>query len=142
MILIRMFRIPDLQRILSLTKPGYERLKAEFFEDVPSTTATETSTVTGAATAATGASSGSNSALPAILGILLVFAISFLMSFGAARLSWCYNMYVGNSTGISIFYGWLAWTFSAFYYPYYAWVLNPVCGFKKPAPLMGGGRKR
>ena len=62
-------------------------------------------------------------AVPIIIGVI----IGFLFSYGAARLS--YNTY-GS-------YAWafLAFIFSAFYYPYYAFFVN------KPATLFGGRRK-
>ena len=60
----------------------------------------------------------------------LISALPLLLTcYGAARLSWCLN----HS------YGWafLCFLFPAFYYPYYALFLNPVCN-----PVMTGGRRR
>ena len=61
-----------------------------------------------------------------LLIVILVLALFFLYSYGAAKLSWNYNMYVGNSTGAAFFNSILAFLFSNFYYPFYAFLLSPV----------------
>lgn len=75
---------------------------------------------------APGAAAGMNAGM--IIVSILGAILGFLFSYGAARLS--YNMY-GS-------YGWsfLAFIFSGFYYPYYAFFLS------KPATMFGGGRRR
>jgi hypothetical protein len=73
------------------------------------------------------------------LFILLLLAIP---AFGAARLSYCYNMFVGNSTGVAFLYATLCFFFPGIYYPVYALFLNPVCGMQRPMNTMVGGRRR
>ena len=63
-----------------------------------------------------------------IVGLILILLISFIYSYGAAKLSWNYNMYLGNSSGSAYFNSILAFLFSNFYYPMYAHLLNPVVG--------------
>lgn len=57
--------------------------------------------------------------------------LSFLWSYGAAKLSWTYNSYIGSSWGTSFTFSFLAFIFSEFYYPYYAYFLNPISNIKK-----------
>lgn len=58
---------------------------------------------------------------------LIVFVvISLIFALGAARLSYTYNLYIGNSTGVAFGYAVLNFFFSYFYYPFYAFFLNPV----------------
>jgi hypothetical protein len=116
---------PDLQVITRLTAPGAKSVKVEKFQDK-----------------ATGAST-----LEVTFNVIyIIFAVVFFIvtGVGAGSLSWCYNMYIGNSTGISIFYCILATIFAGAYYPFYAIFLSPVCGMKKPAATMApfGGRRR
>jgi hypothetical protein len=74
------------------------------------------------------------------LFILLLLAIP---AFGAARLSYCYNMFVGNSTTLAVIYSILCFFFPAIYYPFYALFLNPVCAMQRPVMNnMTGGRRR
>jgi hypothetical protein len=65
----------------------------------------------------------------AILGIVISLIPYILFAYGAAKLSWCLN----NS------YGWsfLCFLFPGFYYPYYAFFLNPLCN----TPMVGGKRR-
>lgn len=63
------------------------------------------------------------------LAIYLLFA--FLWSYGAAKLSWGYNYYLGNGYGTSFLFSFLAFIFSEFYYPFYAYFLNPIYNIKK-----------
>jgi hypothetical protein len=67
--------------------------------------------------------------LSAVFFILLSLLPYLLFAYGAAKLSWCLN----NS------YGWsfLCFLFPGFYYPYYAFALNPVCN----VPMVGGKRR-
>jgi hypothetical protein len=70
------------------------------------------------------------STLSIVFGIFIVIFL-LLSSGGAASLSWNYNMFIGNSSGISFFYAILAFLFSGFYYPFYAFFLNPVAGITR-----------
>ena len=74
--------------------------------------------------------------LVAITGFFLVTA--FLYSFGAAKLSYAYNTSIGSSS--TFLWSILAFFFSGFYYPYYAYFVNPV-GATPAAAMMGGRRK-
>jgi hypothetical protein len=116
----------NLQIITSLTAPGATSVQLESFQDVPS--------------GATG-----NVAVVASVGILYVISMIILcisISYGAARLSWCYNSYIGTDSGLAVLYAILAFMFSGFYYPFYALFLNPVCGFRSTAAAAIGGRRR
>jgi hypothetical protein len=74
------------------------------------------------------------------LFILLLLAIP---AFGAARLSYCYNMFIGNSTTMAVIYSILCFFFPGIYYPVYALFLNPVCAMQRPVMNnMTGGRRR
>lgn len=68
-----------------------------------------------------------------IFWILLVtyIILAILWSYGAARLSWGYNQYIGNGWGTSFTFSFLAFIFSEFYYPFYAFFLNPIMNVKK-----------
>lgn len=63
--------------------------------------------------------------------LYFIIALAFLYSLGAARLSWTYNRYLGNSVIISLIMSILAFLFSSFYYPMYALFLNPLGSVKK-----------
>ena len=65
----------------------------------------------------------------AIFMIILSLLPMILFAYGAAKLSWCLN----HS------YGWsfLCFLFPGFYYPYYAFFLNPLCA----VPMVGGRRR-
>ena len=58
--------------------------------------------------------------------ILLIMTFGFLYSYGAAKLSWNYNIYVGNSSGAAFVNSILAFMFSTYYYPMYALLLSPI----------------
>ena len=75
-----------------------------------------------AAAAATSASTAQN----VFFILYLVFAV--LAGFGAAYLSWTYNKYMGTGTALALLYAILAFLFSEFYYPLYAFFLNPIRG--------------
>jgi len=63
--------------------------------------------------------------LMVILGLLLLI-IGLLYPYGAAKLSWDYNIYVGNTTGAAVVNSVMAFFFANFYYPLYAIALNPL----------------
>ena len=64
-----------------------------------------------------------------ILAVYLFLA--FLWSYGAAKLSFGYNYYLGNSYGTSFLFSFLAFIFSELYYPMYAYFLNPIYNIRK-----------
>lgn len=71
--------------------------------------------------------------------MLFLIIISILISFGAARQSYCYNIYIGNTDGVAILFSILCFFFPHFYYPFYALFLNPVCDLvKKNKGSVGG----
>lgn len=74
-----------------------------------------------------------------IVGFFLI--TSFVYSYGAAKLSYAYNTSVGSSS--TFLWSILAFFFSGFYYPYYAFFVNPVGA--PPAstlPSLVGGKRR
>jgi hypothetical protein len=63
----------------------------------------------------------------AVLTLLVIYIIfAILVAYGAAKMSWNYNMFVGNPTWKAFLYSLLAFIFSEFYYPMYAYFLDPV----------------
>jgi len=72
-------------------------------------------------------------------GILIFLLFSFIYSYGAAKLSYNYNMSMNNG---SLVYFWclLCFFFSSIYYPYYAFFLNPVLPVS--VALIGGKRQK
>jgi hypothetical protein len=80
-----------------------------------------------------------NSILGFSVGFLLFMIIFGLISaYGAARLSYFYNMNTGNSSW-ALFYSVLAFLFSDFYYPMYSFFLNPLSAkSRNNIPLPGG----
>lgn len=75
-----------------------------------------------------------------ILYIIIVVGFCVMYSYGAARTSYCYNVYIGNSEGSAWFWSILAFFFSGFYYPIHALFLSPLCSL--PVKAMIGGRRR
>jgi hypothetical protein len=75
-----------------------------------------------------------------IVGGGLIF--SFVYSLGAAKLSYAYNTSVGNS--MAFVWAILAFFFSGFYYPYYAFFVNPVgvSAISSILPTVGGRRRK
>jgi len=78
--------------------------------------------------------------LVTVVGFFLVF--SFVYSYGAAKLSYAYNTSVGSSS--TFLWSILAFFFSGFYYPYYAYFVNPVGAPTASIipPLVGGRRRK
>jgi hypothetical protein len=62
------------------------------------------------------------------IGIILIFLFAILFCYGAARLSWCYNTFYGESSATKMIFSLLCFFFPNFYYPFYALFLDPVCG--------------
>jgi hypothetical protein len=87
-------------------------------------------------------------AVAATLGTYLVFSVgvflvgSFVYSYGAAKLSYAYNTSVGSSN--AFLWSILAFFFSGFYYPFYAFFVNPVGAPTASivSPLVGGRRRK
>jgi hypothetical protein len=72
----------------------------------------------------------------ALFPIILLLIFTFLYSYGAASLSYNYCVYTNNSG--AILWSLLAFFFSGFYYPYYAFFLNPIGSISK---VMTGGKR-
>jgi biotin transporter BioY len=82
-----------------------------------------------------------------LLTVVLILIYMLIYSIGAAKLAYAYN----NSVGSSYTFLWavLAFFFSNFYYPFYAFFINPV-GAPPPSMLpaqmtmssVGGRRKK
>ena len=72
-----------------------------------------------------------------LVSIVIILILAFFICYGAARLSWCYNTFYGASGGLKAFYSVVCFFFPYYYYPFYALVLNPVCGRRAQA----GGRR-
>jgi hypothetical protein len=66
---------------------------------------------------------------------LLFLVFGFIYCYGAAKLSYNYNMSIGNG-GSAFMWAFLCYFFAAIYYPYYAIMLNPI------GSVMSGGRRR
>ena len=71
--------------------------------------------------------------------ILIAVAFYCLYAYGAARLSYCYNIYHGSDPMAAILWSILSFLFAGWYYPIYGVFLNPVCGI---GPKQIGGRRR
>jgi hypothetical protein len=73
------------------------------------------------------------------LGITIFSLGALLYSYGAAKLSYNYNMSVNNG---SMVYFWciLCFFFASIYYPYYAFFLNPVLPISVVGVRVGGRR--
>ena len=69
------------------------------------------------------------------LGCILFFVFGILYCYGAAKLSYSYNVSIGNG-GSAFMWSFICYFFAAIYYPYYAIMLNPV------GSVMSGGRRR
>ena len=59
------------------------------------------------------------------LTIIFIVIFALISSYGAARLSYFYNMSIGNS-GYAMMWSVLAFFFADFYYPMYSFFLNPL----------------
>ena len=66
------------------------------------------------------------------IGLTLLYMVMY--AYGAASLSYNYNVYVGNTGGIVWVYTILSFMFSSLYYPFYAIFLSPALG---KAPTSG-----
>ena len=69
------------------------------------------------------------------------FFFMFITAYASARLSYCYNMSIGN-TGSALAWAFLCFFFDVFYIPYYGIFLNPVCASTRNVAPIVGGKKR
>ena len=69
----------------------------------------------------------------------LTFVFAIASCVGSARLSYCYNIAVGNPSDVAFLFAVLCFFFAPFYYPYYAFFLNPVCAIRNRG-IFGGRR--
>jgi len=77
----------------------------------------------------------SNTGIMAILSTMIIpFIWMIVFSYGAAQLSYCYNIMNGNA-GSAIMWAVVCFFFPAFYYPYHALFLQ------KCVPAFVGGKK-
>lgn len=63
--------------------------------------------------------------------LIIYLIVLLVVAFGAAKLSYNYNAFIGNSGGLTIFYSVLAFLFSEFYYPFYAYFIDPLANIKR-----------
>ena len=70
--------------------------------------------------------------------IIICIIYGFLIAYGAANLSYCYNLSLGNGSDVAFFYSVICFFFPTFYYPYYSLFLNPLCA---SASAQYGGKK-
>ena len=66
-----------------------------------------------------------------IMVVFIYIAGLLAFSVGAAILSYNYNRRCGTGSTMTVVYVLLAFIFSSFYYPYYAFMLSPVQPSKK-----------
>jgi hypothetical protein len=59
--------------------------------------------------------------------IMVALLLMIIVSFGAAKLSYCYNIHMGSSEGVAFLWSLLSFFFSGFYYPFYGLFLDPLC---------------
>jgi ABC-type antimicrobial peptide transport system permease subunit len=71
-------------------------------------------------------------------GVIITFLLGVIYCYGAAMLSYNYNMSIGNG-GYAMIWAILCYFFSGIYYPYYALFLNPL---NNNNTVMVGGRKK
>jgi hypothetical protein len=71
-----------------------------------------------------GSSSSEEIGIASMVGIGLILMLAILYSYGAARLSYFYNVNTGNA-GYAMMWSILAFLLSDVYYPYYSFFLNP-----------------
>jgi hypothetical protein len=72
--------------------------------------------------------------------IMVVFFVAY--SYGAARLSYCYNIYSGETSGTATLWSILAFLFSGYYYPIYGVFLSPICDLAGRRSQVGGKKYR
>ena len=72
--------------------------------------------------------------------LMIIFLIAYC--YGSAKLSWCYNSYYGATTSTKVMFSILCYCFPSFYYPFYAFFLDPVCGRVVKAQVQAGAGRR
>jgi len=73
---------------------------------------------------------------------ICVLVIIILNCFSAARVSYCYNIFNGETPGIALLWAVLCWFFPYYYHIFYGVFLNPLCNIKMSKGLFGLGGKR
>ena len=63
--------------------------------------------------------------------LILYIIVLLIVAFGAAKLSYTYNNFIGTSGGLKTFYAVIAFLLSEFYYPYYAYFVDPLPALKR-----------
>lgn len=58
--------------------------------------------------------------------LVIYIVVLFVIAFGAGKLSYNYNLYIQTSSGMRFFYAAIAFIFSEFYYPFYAFFIDPL----------------
>ena len=71
-------------------------------------------------------------------GIGFILLLMFIHGMASARLSYCYNISIGNTEGVAFLFAILCFLFPSLYFPYYSFILNPTCYTR--SGFMGGGR--
>lgn len=71
-------------------------------------------------------------------GIGFILLLMFIHGMASARLSYCYNISIGNTEGVAFLFAILCFLFPSLYFPYYSFILNPTCYAR--SGFMGGGR--
>lgn len=91
-----------------------------------------------------GASDGFVSFL--IVVLFAIFAFGLLTAYSAARVSYCYNKFLGNSDSESFLWSILCFFFPQWYWTFYPFLFNPLCDIKKNRGInnlaMSGGKSR
>ena len=77
---------------------------------------------------------------------IFISILIFIQALGSAKLSYCYNLSIGNSEGVAFLFAILCFIFPSLYYPYYSFFLNAACspparGILSGGAKRGGGRK-
>jgi hypothetical protein len=73
-------------------------------------------------------------------GIGFILLLMFIHGMASARLSYCYNISIGNTEGVAFLFAILCFLFPSLYFPYYSFILNPTCYTSARSGFVGGGR--
>ena len=77
-----------------------------------------------------------------VLAIIYSFLLFCMLgSIASARLSYCYNISIGNPDGVAFMYAILCFFLPFIYVPFYAFVLNTACS-PPSRGFYGGGAKK
>jgi hypothetical protein len=81
-----------------------------------------------------------------LFGLLAIFVFGLLTAYSAARVSYCYNKFLGNSDSESFLWSILCFFFPQWYWTFYPFLFNPLCDIKKNRGVnnsaMSGGKSR